>query len=40
MLNKILFHICNKKVDGFYTARPHTELIYKLAYWLYKKGVI
>ena len=39
-LNTILFHICNRKVNGFYEARPHTEPIYKLAQWLYKKGVM
>ena len=37
MLNKILFHICNTKK---HELRRGTRLIYKLAVWLYKKGVI
>lgn len=39
-LNIILFNICNKKVNGFYELRRGTKPIYKLAQWLYKKGVI
>lgn len=39
MLNKILFNICFKKVDGFYEPRPNTALAYKLASWLYTKGI-
>ena len=35
MLNKI----CYRKVDGFYEPRPHTALVYKLASWLYTKGI-
>jgi hypothetical protein len=35
-LNSILFHICNSK-NGL---RKGTQPIYKLAQWLYKKGVI
>lgn len=40
MLNKLLFNICNKKVNGFYEPRPHTALVYKLAQWLYTQGLI
>lgn len=39
-LNTILFNICNKKVNGFHELRRGTKPIYKLAQWLYKKGVI
>ena len=38
-LNKILFHICNTKKNGFYELRKGTMPIYKFAVWLYKKGV-
>jgi hypothetical protein len=37
--NDLLFNICNKKVHGFYELRPYTKPVYKLAQWLYKKGV-
>ena len=41
MLNKILFEICNRRnKEGFIEARPHTELVYKFACWLYKHGII
>ena len=36
-LNSVLFHICNTKKGGL---RRGTKPIYKLAQWLYKKGVI
>lgn len=39
-LNKILFHICNTKKRGFYELRKGTKPIYKLAQWLYKKGIV
>lgn len=39
-LNSILFNICNTKKSGHYELRPHTKPIYKIAQWLYKKGVI
>ena len=39
-LNSILFSICNTKKNGHYELRRGTEPIYKLAQWLYKKGVI
>lgn len=38
--NRILFNICNTKKNGFYELRKGTKLIYKLAQWLYKKGII
>lgn len=38
-LNKILFHICNTKKNGFYELRRGTKPIYKLAQWLYTKGI-
>lgn len=39
-LNSILFNICNTNKNGFYELRRGTKPIYKLAQWLYKKGVI
>ena len=39
-LNTILFNICNTKKNGFYELRKGTKPIYKLACWLYKKGIV
>ena len=39
-LNSVLFNICNTKKSGHYELRKGTQPIYKLAQWLYKKGVI
>lgn len=39
-LNSVLFNICNTKKNGFYELRRGTAPIYKLAQYLYKKGVI
>ncbi len=39
-LNSVLFSICNTKKNGHYELRKGTAPIYKLAQWLYKKGVI
>lgn len=38
-LNTILFHICNTNKNGFYELRRGTKPFYKLAQWLYKKGI-
>lgn len=38
-LNSILFTICNTKKNGFYELRRGTKPIYKLAQWLYTKGI-
>ena len=39
IVNKILFNICHTRDErGFIVARPHTEVFYELACYLYKKG--